>query len=223
MGDARQRRPARVSVTQHADTRAKLSPPGPSSSARGARPTTSLPSPTSTAAADAFASAVDVHVACACSRSRPSRTVCRSVGHLSPHCQKPRQCCHAGLRSQSDGRPAADACICPPPPKLYSIDSAGPLPATTPDMHHETVDPLKTEPGFGLSVPRRQRHGMAWCESGAEPGKLRRCIAHQMRHGAPKWRAPRDRRTLDGGKRFSAGFYSDLAKKKVPRTLGRRR
>ena len=28
-------------------------------------------------------------------------------------------------------------------------------------MHHENVDPLKTEPGFGLSVPQRQRHGVA--------------------------------------------------------------
>ena len=81
-------------------------------------------------------------------------------------------------------------------------------------MHHEDVDLLKTEPGFGLSVPRRQRHGGAWFESGARPGKLRRCIAHQMRHGAPKWRGRRDRRTRDGGKRFSAGFYCDLPRKK---------
>jgi hypothetical protein len=132
MGDARQRRPARVSLTQHADTRAKLSPPGPSSSARGARPTIRLPSPTSTAAADAFASAVDVHVACACSRSRPSRTVCRSAGHLSPHCQMPPHCCHAGFRSQSDGRPAADACICPPPPKFTVLTVLDPCHSRVP-------------------------------------------------------------------------------------------
>ena len=30
-------------------------------------------------------------------------------------------------------------------------------------MHHETVDPLKTEPGFGIRVPRRQR--MVWTGS----------------------------------------------------------
>jgi len=50
--------PRRVLLMQNADTRAKLSPPGPSSSALGARHTIHLPSPTSTAAADAFASAV---------------------------------------------------------------------------------------------------------------------------------------------------------------------
>ena len=57
-------------------------------------------------------------------------------------------------------------------------------------------------------------HGGAWCENGAEPGKLRRCIAHEMRHGAPKWRARRDRRARDGRKRFSSGFYGDLPKNK---------
>jgi hypothetical protein len=51
-----------------------------------------------------------------------------------------------------------------------------------------------------------------WYESGAELGKLRRCIAHEMRHGAQKWRARRDRRTRDSGKRFSPGFYCDLPK-----------
>jgi len=81
-------------------------------------------------------------------------------------------------------------------------------------MHHENVDPLKTEPGFGLSVTRRQRHGVAWCERGAGPATLRRCIAHQIRHGTPKWRARRDRRTRDGGKCFSAGLYCDLPRKK---------
>jgi hypothetical protein len=81
-------------------------------------------------------------------------------------------------------------------------------------MHHETFDPLKTEPGFGLGVPRRQRNGVDCVENGAEPGKLRRCIAHEMRHGAPKWRARRDRRTRDSGKRFSTGFYCDLPKQK---------
>ena len=51
-------------------------------------------------------------------------------------------------------------------------------------------------------------NGGEWCENGAEPGKLRRCIAHEMKHGAPKWRARRDRRVRDGGKRFSRGFYA---------------
>jgi hypothetical protein len=32
--------------------------------------------------------------------------------------------------------------------------------------------------------------------------------ALQMRHGAPKWRARRDRRTRDGGKRFSADIFA---------------
>jgi len=80
-------------------------------------------------------------------------------------------------------------------------------------MHHETVDPLKTEPGFGLRVPRRQRNGVDWVENGAATGKLRRCIAHEMRHGAPKWRARRDWRSRDGGERFIPGIYCDLPKK----------
>ena len=33
-----------------------------------------------------------------------------------------------------------------------------------------------------------------------------------MRHGAPKWRARRDRRTRDGGKRFSPGFTGTCQK-----------
>ena len=57
-------------------------------------------------------------------------------------------------------------------------------------------------------------NGGEWCESGAEPGKLRRCIAHEMRHGVSKWRARRDWRTRDDGKRFSPGFYCDLPKRK---------
>ena len=57
-------------------------------------------------------------------------------------------------------------------------------------------------------------NGGEGCENGAEPGKLRRCIAHEMRHGAPKWRARRDRRTRDGGKRFSRGFYGTEPKNK---------
>ena len=69
-------------------------------------------------------------------------------------------------------------------------------------MHHENAD------------TRKHRHGVAWCESGAAPRKLRRRIAHEMRHGALKWRARRDRRTRDGGKRFSAGFCCDLPRKK---------
>ena len=50
-------------------------------------------------------------------------------------------------------------------------------------------------------------------ENGVEPGKLRRCIAHEMRQGAPKWRARRDRRARDGGKRFSRGFCGALPPK----------
>jgi len=51
-------------------------------------------------------------------------------------------------------------------------------------------------------------------ENGAVPGKLPRCIAHHMRHGAPGWRARRDRRPWDGGKRFLRGFWGGLPKRK---------
>jgi hypothetical protein len=81
-------------------------------------------------------------------------------------------------------------------------------------MHHETADPLKTEPGFGLGVPRRHRQGVAWCESGAGPGKLRRCIAREMRYGAFKWRTRCDRRTRDAetlwDKLRSVGVFCSL-------------
>jgi hypothetical protein len=82
--------------------------------------------------------------------------------------------------------------------------------------------PMKSENGFGLSAPRRQTNGDEWCESGAEPGKSRRCIAHEMRHGAQKWCARRDRLTRDGMKRFSQGFIATCQKKGLT-TLGRRR
>jgi len=81
-------------------------------------------------------------------------------------------------------------------------------------MHHETVDPLKTEPGFGRRVPRRQRNGVDWVETGAEPGTLRRRIAREMRNGPPKWRARPDRGTRDGGKRFSRGVHGGLPQNK---------
>jgi len=55
-------------------------------------------------------------------------------------------------------------------------------------------------------------NGGECCENGAEPGMLRRCDAHDMRHGAPKWRARRVRRARDGRKRFSRGFYGANAK-----------
>jgi hypothetical protein len=77
---------------------------------------------------------------------------------------------------------------------------------TTPDMQHENVDPLEKEPAVVLRVPRRQMNGGEGFENGAVPGKLRRCIAHLMRHGAPGWRARRGRRPRDGGKRFLRGF-----------------
>jgi len=53
---------------------------------------------------------------------------------------------------------------------------------------------------------RRQMNGGEGFENGAVPGKLRRCIAHHTRHGAPGWRARRDRRPWDCGKRFLLGF-----------------
>jgi len=81
-------------------------------------------------------------------------------------------------------------------------------------MQQETVDQLKTEPGVVLSVPMRQMNGGEGFENGAVPGKIRRCTAHQIRHGAPKWRARRDRCTRDGGERFSPGFDLDLPKRK---------
>ena len=81
----------------------------------------------------------------------------------------------------------------------------------TPDTQHENVDQFRTEPGFVLSVPKRRQHRVAWCENGAEPGKLRQCIALGMRHGALTWRARRDRHARDGLKCFSRGVYGDGA------------
>jgi hypothetical protein len=49
----------------------------------------------------------------------------------------------------------------------------------------EYWDPCKTEPGFVLSVPRRQMHGGAWREIGARTNLILRNAAHAMRHGAP--------------------------------------
>jgi len=83
----------------------------------------------------------------------------------------------------------------------------------TPDMHHETFDPLKTEPGFVLSVPWRHRHGVAWCENGALTDLLRRCDAHAMMHGASRVIARRERRRQKGGKRSFERFYCDPPQK----------
>ena len=84
---------------------------------------------------------------------------------------------------------------------------------TTPDMHHETFDPLKTEPGFVLSVPRKQRNGGDWVENGALTNLLRRCDAHAMMHGASRVIARRERRRQNGGKRSFEEFYCDLRQK----------
>ena len=81
-------------------------------------------------------------------------------------------------------------------------------------MQHENVEPLKTEPGFGHRAPTRQMNGGEWCENGAATGKLRRSNAHEMRHGAPKWRARRDRRVRDGGKAFWRDFMAVCQKNK---------
>jgi hypothetical protein len=53
-------------------------------------------------------------------------------------------------------------------------------------------------------------NGGEGCENSAVQGELRRCIAHEMRHGAPKLRARRDRHPRDGGKRVSRGLHCDL-------------
>jgi len=57
-------------------------------------------------------------------------------------------------------------------------------------------------------------NGGEGCENGAESGKLRRCIARQMRHGALQWSARRDRRPRDGRKCFPRGFYGGLQEAK---------
>jgi len=93
--------------------RAKRPPFGPGASARGARPTLRLPSSTSTAAADAFSLSLSTYTS---RHVSSSDSHCLTVG-WSPFTQSdshnPRHCCHAGSRSQTDGRPAADASICP--------------------------------------------------------------------------------------------------------------
>jgi hypothetical protein len=184
----------RVSLTQHADTRAKVSPPGPSSSARGARPAIRLPSPTSTAATDAFASAVDIHVACACSRSRPSRTVCRSVGHLSPHCQKPGHCCHAGYRSQSDGRPATDACICRPPPKFTVLTVLDPCQLGTTGSFWGSSGITLDDPGsLGITLIDQ----LAYIKSGVPARSAKIYALQNARELCFQWRiGENDARTL---------------------------
>jgi hypothetical protein len=55
-------------------------------------------------------------------------------------------------------------------------------------------------------------NGVDWCENGAEPEKFRRCDAHEMRHGALKWRARRDRRA-ERSKTLLSGVLLRSAKK----------
>jgi len=52
-----------------------------------------------------------------------------------------------------------------------------------------------------------------WCENVAGNDLSWRCDANAMRHGAPKRRARRERRTRDGRKRFSRGFSWELRRK----------